>query len=211
MFSFRSRLFVNIPLQLPRLMGSSSNGGRVLDIEEIFEQKRLQMLNDPKTRPKAKPKPIDTDTYKPSDLAKRLYQQTWCDFVPSPPRKPRVVKVYPDLHRRDTKAFRGEVCTACEPEDCELPKSPRADPPKLFPRTTYPWACCKVRAPSCRTARKTIKCTRGRLPQCCDKKRAKYPSFSECKKQPLAPPVAACECDKNPSMCELWNFWRTKR
>lgn len=161
--------------------------------------------------PEPCPLPIDVKAYVPSDKGKRNYQKTWCEFKPMPRQKPKVRKIYPVRERRDPKSFRGKLCTACEPEDCELPESGRAPPPRLFPPTTMPWPCCKLRSPKCRTSRSDVRCPRGRMPSCCVKRKTPYLSFSECKKFPLLPPITACECDQKPSLCEVWNFWRTKR
>ncbi|XP_034104796.2 uncharacterized protein LOC117568324 [Drosophila albomicans] len=161
--------------------------------------------------PEPCPLPLDAKAYEPSDKENRNYQKTWCEFKPSPQIMPKVHKIYPVRERRDPKVFRGQLCTACEPEDCELPKSDRAPPPRLFPPRTMPWPCCKLRSPKCRTSRADVRCPRGRMPLCCVKRKTQYLSFSECKKFPLQPPVTACECEMKPSLCEVWNFWRTKR
>ncbi|XP_030554687.1 uncharacterized protein LOC115758266 [Drosophila novamexicana] len=155
--------------------------------------------------------PMDVKGYKPTDKLKLNYQRTWCEFKPVPRRKRNVRKIYPALERRNPKAFRGKLCTACEPEDCELPKSPRAPPPRLFPVKTLPWPCCKFRSVTCRSSKPDGKCYPGRLPSCCVKRQTPYLSFSECKKFELAPPVTACECDQKPSVCDMWHFYRTKR
>ncbi|XP_017836341.1 uncharacterized protein LOC108595589 [Drosophila busckii] len=156
--------------------------------------------------PEPCPLPLDVLAYKPSDKSRR-YQQTWSEFEPQTPRRPRLRKIYPARERREPRVVRDRLHTACK---LNVRQSGRAPPPKLFPASTKPWPCCKIGYPHCRPIRLDVGCPRGREPSCCKKRKTQFPSFSECKQYPLSPPIAPCECDRKPCLCEMWSFWRKK-
>ncbi|EDW73755.1 uncharacterized protein Dwil_GK19521 [Drosophila willistoni] len=156
----------------------------------------------------AEPLPLDLAHYRPTNKECRCYQRTWCESVPIPrPVHQPFDKIYPERKRRDPKKLANKNLTACNPNDIvEKPRS-RA---KLFELFRGPLPCCKMTAPGCKEARKDPTCANRPQPSCCVKRSTKYPSFSECRKY-LGPPNPICECNKKPSTCEMWTYFRNKR
>uniref|UniRef100_A0A1A9W8W9 Uncharacterized protein n=1 Tax=Glossina brevipalpis TaxID=37001 RepID=A0A1A9W8W9_9MUSC len=129
--------------------------------------------------------------YKRTDKLKRKYQQTWAE-CPELLKKPKVIccydKIkYPKMEKRKRKD-RPE--TACMPT-CLSARS----------------QCPSFKLPNCREARKPPKCAITRRPLKCKKKKAPYPSFSECsrKRPPPLHPIE-CHCLAIVPMCELVMF-----
>ncbi|KAL9915430.1 uncharacterized protein LOC119636600 [Glossina fuscipes] len=134
--------------------------------------------------------------YKRSDKLKRKYQQTWVE-CPELLKKPKVIccydKVqYPPMEKR-LKIDRPS--TACSPV-CASARS----------------SCPSFTLPNCRESRKPPKCAVFRSPMKCKKKKAPYPSFSECSRTrppPLHP--IECHCLAIVPMCEVWAYYQKMR
>ncbi|XP_068145988.1 uncharacterized protein [Drosophila tropicalis] len=155
--------------------------------------------------------PLDFAHYRPTNKECRCYQRTWCESIPIPrPVHLPFKKIYPERKRRDPKKHANKNLTACNPADIEEKPRTKAPLPKLFDVCGVPLPCCKVAAPGCKEARKDPTCAIRRPPSCCVKRSTKYPSFSECRKD-LGPPHPICECNKKPSICEMWTHFRNKR
>uniref|UniRef100_A0A1A9VV48 Uncharacterized protein n=1 Tax=Glossina austeni TaxID=7395 RepID=A0A1A9VV48_GLOAU len=134
--------------------------------------------------------------YKRTDKLKRKYQQTWAE-CPELLKKPKVIccfdKIkYPPMEKRK-KRDRPE--TACNPV-CASARS----------------ACPSFTLPGCREPRKPPKCAVFRSPAKCKKKKAPYPSFSECsrKRPPPLHPIE-CHCLAIVPMCEVWAYYHKMR
>lgn len=131
--------------------------------------------------------------YKRTDKLNRVYTQTWAE-CPELLRKPKIICcldkiVMPQLPKRKPKE---KPKTACE-VICPPPAS----------------KCPRITLEGCRPARVPPKCTIVRKPANCEKKKAPYPSFSECKRdipRPLRP--IECKCLVVPSICEMWAYYK---
>ncbi|XP_017069528.1 uncharacterized protein LOC108106794 [Drosophila eugracilis] len=151
--------------------------------------------------------PMDLDHYTPSDKAARKYQRTWCECYMIPKAAVKAKKKYPNRPRRKFECPTVSH-VECRDEDMNPPDSGRPKPEKLIevPRIG-PWPCCKIPTPGCKEGRRPPSCDVGRIPSCCKKRRTQYPSFSECKREPIEwlPP---CECEKKVSLCDVFAYLR---
>ncbi|XP_020800521.1 uncharacterized protein LOC110177891 [Drosophila serrata] len=141
---------------------------------------------------------LDIAHYRITDKQARAYQVTWTE-CPRLVIKPKKVCIH-QKHPRPKPCRRKRKSQAATAR----PKVPMVNPMKCkepqaagsCPRWTLP--CCKPGRfpPSCALTRRVTKCT---------KRRAPYPSFSECKKEELtvAPPTE-CRCLATPMACEVW-------
>lgn len=131
--------------------------------------------------------------YKRTDKLNRVYTQTWAE-CPELLKKPKVI---------------------CCFDKIQMPKMPKRKPkekPKTACEIVCPPAaskCPRVTMEGCRPARVPPKCIIIRKPADCEKKKAPYPSFSECKRdipRPLRP--IECKCLVKPALCEVWEYYR---
>lgn len=177
------------------------------DLKAKPDDKKEKKLNPPPLPPKEREIVIETPDeccpdpckwayprfdllyYKRSDKLNRKYTQTWAE-CPELLRKPKVI---------------------CCLDKIVMPQLPKREPKKK-PKTACPVSCppsgskCpRLTLDGCRPARIPPKCSIVRVPANCEKKKAPYPSFSECKRdipRPLHP--IECKCLVTPSMCEVW-------
>lgn len=72
--------------------------------------------------------------------------------------------------------------------------------------------CVYVKAPCCKTGRKPPKCRSAfKSLGNCEKRKTPYPSFSECKKDPLLElPPTECGCLSTPASCDAWAILRRR-
>ncbi|XP_017044493.1 uncharacterized protein LOC108090374 [Drosophila ficusphila] len=146
--------------------------------------------------------PSDLTLYKPSDKLNRHYQRTWCEC---------------EVEERKRKA----ICT-CRP--VTFPRRPRRTPPlekvcadgseslglgSCRPKKA-PTTCPRFKLPFCKEVRK-IRCGPYRPHAGCIRPRTKYPSFSECHRDPLPEVPPPCFCINQPAMCEVWNYYRMRK
>ncbi|KAH8282241.1 hypothetical protein KR054_006338 [Drosophila jambulina] len=149
----------------------------------------------------------DLTHYKPQDMLNRKYPRTWSECkVKCRKRKMQCVSLPPDPPRRKRTVMKSpcpeDLCVLGRldlelTEPCDLMK------PTLCPRYKMPNCCVEPRDPP--------KCKRPFMGFRCQKRKTKYPSFSECCHEPLpgAPPVE-CNCLLKPSMCEIWRHYQKK-
>ncbi|XP_062129792.1 uncharacterized protein LOC133841381 [Drosophila sulfurigaster albostrigata] len=137
----------------------------------------------------------DMKYYRITDKRKRKYQVTWNE-CPRLLIKPKKVCLYeklkrPKIVRRKRKAHSGGG-SAAEVKTCAKEKS----------RST----CVYIKAPCCKVGRKPPKCRSAfKSLGGCTKRKAPYPSFSECKKDPpLEVPPTECKCLLTPATCDAW-------
>ncbi|XP_017016970.1 uncharacterized protein boly [Drosophila kikkawai] len=165
-----------------------------------FFDKQAKCVDDPCI--KAFP-PRDRTLYKPSDMMNRKYQRTWRECVIEERKRKAVCKSSPILYERRTRST--SKLTARSPPVSNLslglgPCRRKGDSP-----------CPRVKSPHCKEA--NLKgCFPVTPPSKCKKRRTKYPSYSECLKDPL-PDLAPseCFCINTPPMCVVWNYYRMKK
>ncbi|XP_055919171.1 uncharacterized protein LOC129951169 [Eupeodes corollae] len=176
----------------------------------IKKEEFTSMWETPKCEPSAATCPavrFDSMYYKPSDKAKRVYQQTWVE-CPARLVKP-VVKCefpkgkYPPLERRP-KGARPDTAkcmdTSPDAQSCSKQKDLKLNK-----------NCLKIKLPGCRSVRADIKCKLVREPANCPDNSTPYPSFSECTHPKIRPKrKGECDCMKIRSMCEVWTVLREK-
>ncbi|KAH8345131.1 hypothetical protein KR059_006371 [Drosophila kikkawai] len=169
-----------------------------------FIDSRKACLNDPCA---TEIQGMDVTHYKPQDMFRRKYSRTWNECVVKRRKcKVQCVPVEPKIPRRSRKVHKKNACTenlcVLGKQDIKL-KSCKLMKPSLCPRFKMPNCCVDVRDPP--------KCTPGKRGGRCKKRNTKYPSYSECRQEPVphVPPVE-CKCTVTPSICEMWRFYRTK-
>ncbi|XP_055844057.1 uncharacterized protein LOC129910637 [Episyrphus balteatus] len=169
------------------------------------------MWENPKCEPSAATCPqigFDALYYKPSDKAKREYQQTWIE-CPARLVKPVITcefpkDQYPPLERRARKE-RPDTAKCMDTSKLELAPCSRQKDLKQNKN------CVKIKLPGCRGVRSDIRCKLVREPANCQIVRSPYPSYSECTHPKIKPKrVGECECMKIRSMCEVWTVLRQK-
>ncbi|EDV57967.1 uncharacterized protein LOC6542739 [Drosophila erecta] len=148
---------------------------------------------------------IDLTHYKPSDMGKRKYPRTWFEcVVKRRKRKAHCVPIPPPMPRRKRKSIKAKC-----PEDlCVLGKlelnliKPCIKPPFKCPRFKMPNCCVAARNPP--------KCRRP-FRRCGTRPKTKYPSFSECRRDPFpdARPIE-CNCLLKPAICDMWRHYRRR-
>lgn len=149
----------------------------------------------------------DLVNYKPQDMLNRKYQRTWYECViKKPRRKAFCVHKPPPLPRRKRKSQKKSPCEkppfALGRVELDLKKCGQK-PVMDCPRFTLP-LCVKE-------ARNPPKCRRPFRGGLCTRRKCKYPSFSECRHDPIpdAPPIE-CNCLARPAICDMWRFYRRK-
>jgi len=166
---------------------------------------KMECIDDPCAESEM---PLDLDHYTPSDKAARKYQRTWCECYMIPKAVVKARKCYPNRPRRKFECPRvSDVECRWDPMPCDdVKKKPEIliEVPRIGK-----WPCCKIPTPGCRDGRIPPSCDAGRIPTCCKKRRTKYPSFSECKKE-LLDPIPPCECEKKVNMCDVYAYFRHK-
>ncbi|EDV30734.1 uncharacterized protein Dana_GF14894 [Drosophila ananassae] len=148
----------------------------------------------------------DLAHYKPHDMLKRVYQRTWYECViKKPRRKAFCVHKPPPLPRRKRKAHKNSTCQkppfALGRVKLGLKKCGKKDVME----------CPRFCMPNCKEARNPPKCRRPFRGGLCTRRKCKYPSFSECRHDPIpdAPPIE-CKCLARPAICDMWRFYRRK-
>lgn len=143
----------------------------------------------------------DMKYYRISDKKKRKYQVTWneCPRLLIKPKKVciREGMKRPEIKRRKRKPVPPGLAQPPPPLDCG--------------DATKPTKCVYVVNPCCKVGRRPAKCEEAFLKKDCVKRRAPYPSFSECDKEPYneAPPVE-CACLVTPALCDAWAILRKR-
>ncbi|XP_016981665.1 uncharacterized protein LOC108046478 [Drosophila rhopaloa] len=149
---------------------------------------------------------IDITHYKPSDMGKRKYPRTWYECVVKRRKlKQHCVPTPPPIPRRKRK----DLAAHCPVNMCVLGKLDLnlTEPCKLM----KPSKCPRFKMPNCCVAaRDPPKCRRP-FRRCGTRPKTKYPSFSECKKDPFpdARPIE-CNCLLRPAICEMWRYYRRR-
>ncbi|XP_016956529.1 uncharacterized protein LOC108028997 [Drosophila biarmipes] len=168
-----------------------------------FVDARKQCLADPCATEML---PMDITHYKPQDMAKRRYPRTWFEcIVKRRKRKAHCVPIAPPMPRRKRKSSKAKC-----PEDlCVLGKLELhlTEPCTLMKVTK----CPRFKMPNCCVAaRNPPKCRRP-FRRCGSRRKTKYPSFSECKRDPFpdARPIE-CNCLLKPAICEMWRHYRRR-
>ncbi|KAL7738154.1 hypothetical protein ACLKA6_006497 [Drosophila palustris] len=145
----------------------------------------------------------DMKYYSISDKRKRKYQVTWNE-CPRLLIKPKKVCLYeklkrPKIVRRKRKANTGSAAPPAATLTCGKGKADKGK-------------CVYIKAPCCRVGRRPPKC-KSAFPSLgnCDKIKTPYPSFSECKRDPLLemPPIE-CKCLQTPATCDAWAVLRRR-
>lgn len=141
----------------------------------------------------------DMKYYSISDKKKRKYQVTWNE-CPRLLIKPKKVCLYekikqPKIERRVRPSLSGRRPL--------VPKTVTA-----LPKT----ACVYVKSVCCKTGRLPPTCkTIASSPGKCEKRKAPYPSYSECLKDPtIPPPPVECNCISNVYTCDAWATLRRR-
>ncbi|KAH8325066.1 hypothetical protein KR074_005155 [Drosophila pseudoananassae] len=148
----------------------------------------------------------DLAHYKPQDMLKRKYQRTWYECViKKPRRKAYCVHKPPPLPRRPRKIPRPNACNqppfALGRLDLGLKKC-----------TKKKMDCPRFCMPNCvKETRNPPKCRRPFRGGLCTRRKCKYPSFSECRHDPIpdARPIE-CNCLARPAICDMWRFYRRR-
>ncbi|EDW89028.2 uncharacterized protein LOC6528263 [Drosophila yakuba] len=148
---------------------------------------------------------LDLTHYKPSDMGKRKYPRTWFEcVVKRRKRKAHCVPIPPPMPRRKRKSSKA----LCPVDMCVLGKQelnlikPCVKPATSCPRFKMPNCCVAARNPP--------KCRRP-FRRCGRRPKTKYPSFSECKRDPFpdARPIE-CNCLLKPAICDMWRHYRRR-
>ncbi|XP_052853668.1 uncharacterized protein LOC128263050 [Drosophila gunungcola] len=148
---------------------------------------------------------LDLTHYKPSDMGNRCYPRTWSEcVVKRRKRKAHCVPSPPPMPRRQRKDHK-----ACCPDMCVLGRLDlKLTEPCQLMKTT---ACPRFKMPNCCVAaRNPPKCRRP-FRRCGSRRKTKYPSFSECCKDPFpdARPIE-CNCLLRPAICDMWRYYRRR-
>eukprot|EP00099_Drosophila_melanogaster_P018608 NP_609719.1 uncharacterized protein Dmel_CG4691 [Drosophila melanogaster] len=148
---------------------------------------------------------IDLTHYKPSDMGKRKYPRTWFEcVVKRRKRKAHCVPVPPPMPRRKRKSKKPRC-----PEDlCVLGK---LELNLIKPCVKESSKCPRFRMPNCCVAaRDPPKCRRP-FRRCGQRPKTKYPSFSECRRDPFPDPrPIECNCLLKPAICDMWRHYRRR-
>ncbi|KAH8298250.1 hypothetical protein KR018_011873 [Drosophila ironensis] len=144
--------------------------------------------------------------YKPHDMYDKVYQRTWYECViKKPRRKAHCIHRPPPTPRRKRRVPK---TSSCEVRGvCEGAQS-------LGLRTCLKKKnldCPRWCLPHCKPAKNPPKCRRPFGGGRCMRRKCKYPSFSECRHDPIPEgrPIE-CKCLDRPAICEMWRFWRRK-
>ncbi|KAH8255268.1 hypothetical protein KR038_000204, partial [Drosophila bunnanda] len=148
----------------------------------------------------------DLTHYKPQDMCKRKYPRTWDEcVVKCRKRKMQCVPLPVNPPRRQRVATKKRAC----PEnlcvlgklDLELTEPCTLMKPTLCPRFKMPNCCVEARDPP--------KCRRPFRAGLCQRRKTKYPCFSDCSHEPIpGPSPVECNCLIKPSLCEVWRHYR---
>lgn len=144
----------------------------------------------------------DMKYYRISDKQKRDYQVTWneCPRLLIKPKKVciREGMKRPEIKRRQRPpAVEGQVAKPPDPADCGKGASKTK--------------CVYVVNPCCKVGRRPATCEVARYKTDCTKRKAPYPSFSECDKEPLnEAPNIECKCLDLPALCDAWIVLRRR-
>lgn len=135
--------------------------------------------------------------YRRSDKLNRIYQQTWGE-CPELLKKPKLICRYENIifPKFEKRPRTQRPQTACKPPTCTNTKT----------------TCPRYIMPRCGKARRPPKCHVNREPLDCVKRKAPFPSFSECRRVlpiPLHP--RECTCLALPTMCEVWAYYHKMR
>ncbi|EDW00803.1 uncharacterized protein LOC6560282 [Drosophila grimshawi] len=134
----------------------------------------------------------DMKYYSISDKRKRKYQITWNE-CPRLLIKPKKVCVYDKIRRPKIKRRKRRAVA----KGSKVAKKGK---------------CVYITAPCCKVGRRPPKC-KSAFPSLgnCEKRKTPYPSFSECKKDPMIPlPPVECRCLDLPALCDAWAILRRR-
>lgn len=139
----------------------------------------------------------DMKYYRISDKKKRKYQVTWNE-CPRILIKPKKVCVQEGMKRPEIKRRKRVPADSIKPpaQSCTAESANK---------------CVYVINPCCKVGRRPAKCEAAFLKKDCVKRKAPYPSFSECDKEPYneVPPVE-CACLVTPALCDAWAVLRRR-
>lgn len=152
---------------------------------------------------------LDLTHYRPSDMRKRRYPRTWYEcVVKRRKRKAHCIHKAPNPPRRKRKTRKLSPCAqkgcVLGGLDLKLRKPCKPIRPTKCPRFKMPNCCKEPRNPP--------KCVRPFRAGLCHRRKTKYPSFSECRHDPI-PDVRPIECNclSKPSICEMWEYYRRRK
>ncbi|XP_017126322.1 uncharacterized protein LOC108145424 [Drosophila elegans] len=149
--------------------------------------------------------PTDLTLYKPTDKLNRRYQRTWCECELEERKRKAVCRCRPVNFLRRARRTPPLKATKVCPDGNESLGLGQCRPKK------DEGSCPRFKLPFCKDGR-TVGCRAGRSPSNCLRRRTKYPSYSECKLDPLPDvPPSQCSCINQPPMCEVWNYYRMKK
>ncbi|KAH8410279.1 hypothetical protein KR009_010488 [Drosophila setifemur] len=152
--------------------------------------------------------PLDRANYKPHDMYDREYQRTWFEcVVKTPRRKAHCVHKPPPYPRRSRQKTATKTCGS--PNVCVLGKMELG---LMDPCKSKDTKCPRLKLPNCcKDARNPATCRRPFHGGRCTRRKTQFPSFSECKHDPLpdARPTE-CNCLAKPAICDMWRFYRKK-
>ncbi|KAH8307839.1 hypothetical protein KR059_000657, partial [Drosophila kikkawai] len=149
----------------------------------------------------------DLTHYQPQDMLKRKYPRTWQECVVKCRKRKMQCVPLPLNPKRRARIVKKSPCPVnmcvLGKLDLELTEPCKLMNPSNCPRFKMPNCCVEPRDPP--------KCKRPFRAGLCQRRRTKYPSFSECRHDPIpdAAPVE-CNCLMKPSMCEVWRHYRKK-
>ncbi|XP_017067959.1 uncharacterized protein LOC108105751 [Drosophila eugracilis] len=151
---------------------------------------------------------MDLTHYKPSDMHKRKYPRTWYEcVVKRRKRKAHCVPIAPPMPRRKRKVV--NLKPKCPENLCVLGKLDLklTEPCKLM----KPTKCPRFKMPNCSVAARNPPKCRKPFRRCGSRRKTKYPSFSECKRDPFsdARPIE-CNCLLKPAICDMWRHYRRR-
>ncbi|XP_016970208.1 uncharacterized protein LOC108038023 [Drosophila rhopaloa] len=149
--------------------------------------------------------PTDLTLYKPSDKLARRYQRTWCECELKERKRKAVCRCRPvNFLRRARRTPPLKASKVC-PDGSESLGLGQCRPKK------EEGSCPRFKLPFCKEA-SSVGCRPGRPHSGCIRRRTKYPSYSECKVDPLPDlPPSHCFCINQPPMCVVWNYYRMKK
>ncbi|XP_017079512.1 uncharacterized protein LOC108113446 [Drosophila eugracilis] len=140
----------------------------------------------------------DVKYYRISDKEARQYQVTWneCPRLVIKPKKVCIDQKHP--RPKPCRRQRKTVAVTARPSMPMLNPMECKKPEDQSP-------CPRWELPCCKPSRVPPSCHRVRRLSDCKKRKAPYPSFSECKREELtkAPPIE-CLCLQTPMACEMW-------